>query len=75
MQIKRPKYHSTQPIIYHVPSEEQWPMSNQPIIEPPKLRVALKRPWNIRFRGVEEPKNPNTMRKGGNKNQCGHYKK
>jgi hypothetical protein len=65
----REKYLKTyQPIIYPVPSEEQWPMSNQPIIEPPQSRVASKRHRKIRFRGVEEPKNPNTIRKGGNKN-------
>ena len=60
-----------QPIIYLVPSEEQWPMSNQPIIEPPKLRVAPGRPRNIRFRRVEEPKYPNTMRKGKTKTNVG----
>jgi hypothetical protein len=37
--------------------------------------VAPGRPWKIKFRGVEEPKNPNTMRKRVNKNQCGHCKK
>ena len=70
------KYLKTyQPIIYLVPSEEQWPMSSQPIIEPSKSGVTLGKPRKIRFKGVKEPKNPNTMRKGVNKNQCGHYKK
>jgi hypothetical protein len=64
-----------QPIIYPVPSEEQWPRSNQPIIEPPKTRVASGRPRKVRIRRDEEPKNPNTIRKGGNKNQCGQCKK
>jgi hypothetical protein len=63
------------PIIYSVPSQDQWPRSNQPIIEPPKSRVAYGRPRKVRIRGVEEPKNPNTIRKGGNKNQCGQCKK
>jgi hypothetical protein len=45
-----------QPIIYPVPSEEQWPRSNQPIIEPPKTRVAPGRPRKVRIRGDEEPK-------------------
>jgi hypothetical protein len=64
-----------QPIIYPVPSQDQWPRSNQPAIEPPKSRVAPGRPRKVRIRGVEEPKNPNTIRRGGNKNQCGHCKK
>jgi hypothetical protein len=64
-----------QPIIYPVPSEEQWPRSNQPRIEPPKSRAAPGRPKKVRQRGIEEPKNPNTMRRGGNQNKCGHCMK
>ena len=45
-----------QPIIYHMPSQDQWPRSNQLIIEPPKSRVAPGRPRKVRIRGVEEPK-------------------
>jgi hypothetical protein len=46
------------PIIYPVPSEDQWPLSNQPIIEPPQSRATPGRPRKIRSRGVDEPKNP-----------------
>jgi hypothetical protein len=57
-----------QPVIYHVPSEGQWPRSNQPIIEPLKTMVAPGRPRKVRIRWVKEPKNPNTIRQEGNKN-------
>jgi hypothetical protein len=62
-------------IVYLVPSVEQWPRSNQPKIEPPKSRVTTGRPKKIRQRGVEEPRNPNSVKRGGNKVQCGHCKK
>jgi hypothetical protein len=39
------------------------------------LRVTTSRPKKIRQRGVEEPRNPNSIRRGGNKVQCGHCKK
>lgn len=59
------KYLKTyQSIIYPVPSEEQWPRSNQPIIEPPKARIAPGRPRKVRVRGAEELKNPNAIRRG-----------
>jgi hypothetical protein len=54
-----------------VPSEDQWPMSNQPIIEPPQSRATPGRPRKIRYRRVKEPKNPNTMRKGETKTSVG----
>jgi hypothetical protein len=66
---------SYDPIIYPVPSQEQWPRSDQPNIEPPKARVAAGRPKKLRQRGVEEPKNQYTMRRGGGKIQCGQCKK
>jgi hypothetical protein len=53
-----------------VPSEDQWPRSNQPKIEPPKARAALDIPKKIRQRGADEPRNFNSIRKGGNKYQC-----
>ena len=62
-------------IFYPMPSEEQWPRSNQPKIEPPKSRVTLGRPKKVWQRGVKEPRNPNSIRKRGNKNQCGYCKK
>ena len=39
-------------------------MSNQPIIELVKARLAPGRPRKVRVRGVEESQNPNTMSKG-----------
>jgi hypothetical protein len=62
-------------IVYPVPSVEQWPRSNQPKIEPSKSRVTTGRPKKIRQMGAEEPRNPNSVRRGGNKVQCGHCKK
>ena len=62
-------------IVYPNPSEEQWPKSDQLKIEPPKSRVAPGRPRKVRQKGVEETRNLNSVRKGGNKNQYGHCKK
>lgn len=63
------------PIIYPVPSEEQWARTNQPIIEPPKARASSGRPKKLRNRGADETLNPYTVRKGGTKNQCRMCKK
>jgi hypothetical protein len=63
------------PIIYHVPSEEQWVRTDQPKIEPPKSRATIGRPKKVRNRGQEETSNPYIVRRGGNKNQCGKCKK
>jgi hypothetical protein len=63
------------PIIYPVPSEEQWVRINQPKIEPPKSRATIGRPKKVRNRGADETSNPYTVRKGGKKNQCGMCKK
>lgn len=56
---------SYDPTIYLVPSQEKRPRSDQPNIEPPKARVAPRRPKKLRQRGVEEPRIQYTMRKGG----------
>jgi hypothetical protein len=63
------------PIIYPVPSEEQWVRIDQPQIEPPKSRATIGRPKKVRNRGQEETSNPYTVRRGVNKNQCGKCKK
>ncbi|XP_059431509.1 uncharacterized protein LOC132165014 [Corylus avellana] len=62
-------------IVYLVPSEDQWPKSNQPKIKPPKSRSTPCKPKKLRQRGVDEPRNPNAMRRGGTKNQYGHCMK
>jgi len=63
------------PIIYPVPSEEQWVRTNQPKVEPPKSRATIGRPKKVRNRGADETSNPYSIRKGGKKNQCGMCKK
>jgi hypothetical protein len=58
------------PIIYTVPSEEQWFRTIQPI-EPPNAGAITGRPKKLRNKGAEEIANPYTVRKEGKKNQCG----
>jgi hypothetical protein len=56
------------PIIYPVPSEEQWIRTHHGVLEPPRLRVTLGRPRKARTRAPDEsrdPKNPHRMRKFG----------
>jgi hypothetical protein len=62
-------------IVYPVPSEEQWPRSDQPKIEPPKSRETPGKPKKVRHKGADNPRNSNAIRKEGNKNQCGNCKK
>jgi hypothetical protein len=57
------------PLIYPIPSDEQWVRTNQPIIEPPKARASSGRPKKLRNKGADETSNPYTVRKGGTKNQ------
>jgi hypothetical protein len=63
------------PIIYSVPSDEQWVRTNQPKIEPRKSRATTGRPKKVRNRGADETSNLETVRKCGKKNQCGMCKK
>lgn len=61
------------PMIYPMPSEEQWIHTNQEKLEPPRTRVPPGRPKKLRRRGPDEsrdPKNPNRMRKFGAKMRC-----
>ena len=52
-------------MIHHVPSVEQWPRSNKPKIEPPKVRAASGKPKKMRERGVNKPRNSSAIRKWG----------
>jgi hypothetical protein len=65
------------PIIYPVPSEEQWIWTNHGVLKPPRLRVTPGRPWKARTRAPDEsrdPKNPHRRRKFGLKGKCGYCK-
>jgi hypothetical protein len=65
------------PIIYPVPSEEQWIWTNHGVLEPPILRVTPCRPRKGRTRAPDEsrdPKNPHKMRKFGLRGKCGYCK-
>jgi hypothetical protein len=46
------------PIIYSVPSEEQWVRTNQLKIEQPKSRATTGKPKKVRNRGANEISNP-----------------
>jgi hypothetical protein len=57
-----------EPVIYPMPSQEQWIPTQHDKLEPPVSRVAPGRPKKVRKRQVDErrdPKNPNRMRKFG----------
>jgi hypothetical protein len=62
------------PLIYPMPSEEQWVRAvGHDILEPPRLKVAPGRPRKLQRRGPDEsrdPKNPNRMRKFGARMRC-----
>jgi hypothetical protein len=62
------------PLIYPMPSEEQWVRAiGHDILEPPRPRVAPGRPRKLRMRGPGEskdPKNPDRMRKFGARMRC-----
>jgi hypothetical protein len=65
------------PMIYSVPSEEQWIRTNHYVLEPPRLRVTPSRPWKARTRAPDESKdlkNPHRMRKFGLKGKCSFCK-
>jgi hypothetical protein len=57
-----------EPVIYPMPSQEQWIPTQHDKLEPPVSRVAPGRTKKVRKRQVDErrdPKNPNRMRKFG----------
>lgn len=47
------------PIIYPIPSEEQWLKTTADPPIPPRARAQSGRPKKLRKRQVDEPKNPN----------------
>jgi hypothetical protein len=53
------------PMIYPMPSEDQWVRTGQNEVDPPIIRPTPGRPKKIRRRGPDEPKNLYCMRKGG----------
>ncbi|XP_059461899.1 uncharacterized protein LOC132190869 [Corylus avellana] len=65
------------PIIYPMPSEEQWIKTQHDHLEPPTSRLQPGRPKKQRKRGPDEsrdPKNPNRMRKFGARMRCSKCK-
>jgi hypothetical protein len=58
------------PMIYPVPSEDQWVRTGQDEVDPPALRASPGRPKRLRRRGPDEPKNSHCMRKGGSTMRC-----
>jgi hypothetical protein len=62
------------PVIYPMPSEEQWVKISHDKLEPPRGRIAPGRSKRQRIRAPDEsrdPQNPNWMRKFGVRMQCG----
>ena len=58
------------PMIFPMPSQDQWVRTNQDAIEPPDYIATLGKPKKIRRRGPDEPRNPNAIRKGGVVTRC-----
>jgi hypothetical protein len=58
------------PMIYPVPSEDQWVRTGQDEVHPPVIRATPGRPKKLRRRGPDEPRNPHCMRKGGVSMRC-----
>jgi hypothetical protein len=50
------------PMIYPVPSEDQWVRTSQDEVDPPTVRATSGRPKKVRRRGPDEPRNPHCMR-------------
>jgi hypothetical protein len=62
------------PLIYPMPSEEQWIQTEHDVLDPPRSRLMPGRPQKARVRGPDEsrvPQNPYRMRKFGLKGRCG----
>jgi hypothetical protein len=62
------------PLIYPMPSDEQWIQTEHDILDPPRSRLMPGRPRKARVRGPNEsrvPQNPYRMRKFGLKARCG----
>lgn len=58
------------PMIYPVPSKDQWVKTGQDEVDPPIIRSTPGRPKKIRRRGPDEPRNPYCMRKCGVTMRC-----
>jgi len=62
------------PIIYPMPSEEQWVKTAHDVLDPPRSRSMPGRPRKATVKGPDEsrvPQNPCRMRKFGLKGRCG----
>ncbi|XP_062164908.1 uncharacterized protein LOC133871483 [Alnus glutinosa] len=62
------------PLIYPMPSEEQWIGTEHDVLDPPRSRLMTGIPRKVRVRGPDEsrvPQNPYRMRKFGLKGNCG----
>jgi hypothetical protein len=57
-------------MIYPVPSEDQWVRTGQDEVDPPTIRPTPGRLKKVRRRGLDEPRNPHCMRKGGERMRC-----
>jgi hypothetical protein len=58
------------PMIYPMPSKDQWVRTGQDEVDPPVVRATLGRPKKVRRRGPDEPRNPYCMRKDGVTMRC-----
>jgi hypothetical protein len=63
-----------EPMIYPMPSEDQWVRTGQDEVDPPVVRAAPSMPKKVRRRGPDNPRNPYCMRKGGVTMRCSKYR-
>lgn len=61
-------------VIYPIPNMTMWVNTEGDVILPPKIRIAPGRPKKARRRGVDQPKNPNVVRKHCAPVKCGKCK-
>jgi hypothetical protein len=62
------------PMIFLMPSQDQWVKTNQNAIKPLDYRAAPGRPKKTRRRGPNQPRNPNTIIEGGVVMRCSKCK-
>jgi hypothetical protein len=62
------------PMKYPVPSEDQWVRIGQDKMDPPVVKAVPGRPKKVRRRGLDEPRNPYFIRKGGVIMRCSKCK-
>jgi len=58
------------PMIYPMPSKDQWVRTGQDEVDPPVVRATPRRLKKVWRRGPDEPKNPYCMRKDGVTLKC-----